>query len=94
MSVQGYDKGFERERFAFARVRVLRELADGRTEREIGERNQVSYAGFRSLVEDLKFITGCRDVWEMGRWWRENRASWLAGCEHQAGAVREEGYGA
>jgi len=93
VSVQGYDKGFEWERFTFARVRVLRELADGRTEREIGERNQVSYSGVRSTVEDLKSITGCGDVREMGRWWRENRAAWLAWCEHQAGVGSEEGYG-
>ncbi len=51
----------------------------------------MTYAGARSLVEDLKNITGYRDVREIGRWWRDNREAWLAWCACQAGLVGEEG---
>jgi DNA-binding CsgD family transcriptional regulator len=66
MSAQGNETVFEWERLTYARLRVLRELADGRTLSEIAERNQVSYDGVRSVVEDLKEITGCADVRAMG----------------------------
>lgn len=69
------------DRITFARARLLRELADGRTEREAAEALQMSYAGVRSCVEVLKEITGCRDVREMGRWWRANRALWRRWCD-------------
>ena len=65
------------ERLTFSRVRVLRELAEGRTEREIAQRLQMTYNGVRSHVQDLKDLTGCRDVRELGRWWRRNGPRWL-----------------
>ena len=92
MSGDDCGSGFDWGSITSARARLLRELADGRTQHEICERNQMTYAGVRSLVEDLKAITGCRDVRELGRWWRENRAAWIAWCGRQAGVVGEEGY--
>ena len=91
MSVQGGEIVFDWDSITYARARLLRELADGRTEREIGERLLMTYAGARSLVEDLKTITGYRDVREIGRWWRDNRAVWVTWCGQQAGLAREEG---
>ena len=92
MSVQGSDTGFDWSTITSARAPQLTLLADGRTEREIGERLQITYASVRSLVEDLKGIAGQGSVREIGRWWRENRAAWLAWCAAQAGMVGEEGY--
>jgi len=73
------------DRITFARARVLRELADGRTEREIAEKLTMSYSGVRSQVEVLKALTGCHDVREIGRWWRVNRESWRLWCDEAGG---------
>jgi DNA-binding CsgD family transcriptional regulator len=73
------------ERLTVARVRVLAELAEGRTEREGAERLGVSYPGFRSQVDDLKTIVGCGSVRELGRWWRVNRRGWHAWIGHMGG---------
>ncbi len=91
MSAQGCEIVFDWDSITCARARLLRELANGRTEREIGERLLMTYAGVRSQVEDLKNITGHRDVREIARWWRDNRADWMAWCGQQAGLAREEG---
>lgn len=56
-----------------SRARVLRELADDRTEREAAERLGMSYNGVRSIVEELKAKTGQPDVRALRRWWRANR---------------------
>lgn len=89
MSTQHHD-AFDWERITFARARVLREIADGRTEREVADRLQVAYSTGRSHVAELKGLTGSRDVRELGRWWRNHRSAWLAWCVAQAGAVVEE----
>ena len=60
-----------------ARARVLRELSEGWKEREAAVRLGMTYNGVRSHVRDLKGITGCEDVDELGRWWRANRKGWL-----------------
>jgi len=93
MSVQGGEP-FNWERITFARARVLREIEDRRTEREIAGNLQMTYNGVRSQIDELKLITGCGDLRALGRWWRDNRDAWLAWCERQAGSVRERGAGA
>ena len=60
------------------RAEVLRELAEMRTEREVADILGVSLTTVRSHVEDLKAITGCDTVREMGRWWLSNRQGWAA----------------
>ena len=90
MSVQGGDP-CDWEWFTFARVRLLRDLADGRTEPEVARRLSMSYHSVRSQVEDLKAKTECESVRELGRWWRDHRCDWQAWCERQAGLLREEG---
>lgn len=92
MSVQTNQEFFDWESVTFARARMLALLADGRTEREVGVRLQITYDSVRSLVEALKTITGHRDVREIGRWWREKRGAWLAWCEEQAYLPKDEGY--
>jgi DNA-binding NarL/FixJ family response regulator len=91
MSIEGHDEFCDWEWFTFARARILRELADGRTEVQAAARLGISYQSVRSQVEDLKAKTGLTDVREMGRWWRKDRVAWLAWCERQAGIVEEEG---
>lgn len=81
------------ERLTFARVRLLRELEDRRTLHEVAELLGISYNGVRSCVNELKVITGCSDVRELGRWWRQFRGPWLAWCERQAGQLNRTGYG-
>jgi hypothetical protein len=66
-------------------VRVLRELADDRTEREAAERLRVAYASVRSAVQVLKCYTGCESVHDLRRWWRQNRESWAEWLLEQGG---------
>ena len=80
------------ERVTFARMRVLRELDEGRTEREAAERLHISYERVRSHVEDLKDLTGCRSVRELARWWRANRDDWHEWIGQEAGIVPRKGY--
>lgn len=70
-----------------SRARVLRELADIRSEREGAERLGISYSGFRSIVGDVKRFTGHSDVREIGRWWSEMRPDWLAWMAKQGATV-------
>jgi DNA-binding NarL/FixJ family response regulator len=70
----------------YRRVQLLRCLADGLTEREAAERLGVKLTSVRSQVEDIKDVTGCESVRELGRWWRSSRSDWLAFCERLGGA--------
>ena len=72
---------------SFRRAEILRELADGRTEREAAHVLGVELSTVRSHVEELKGITGCASVRELGRWWRANRPGW-AGFVLELGGVR------
>lgn len=85
MGIQGVEGSFER--LTVARVRVLRELEDGRTEREIAARLCMTYHGVRSHVEDLKALTGCQNVRDLGRWWRLNRTAWHVWLAREAGVA-------
>jgi len=87
MGIEGLDGASGLESFTLARVRVLRGLAEGRTEREIAECLHMTYHGVRSHFEVLKELTGCGDVRELGRWWRENRGDWHARLAREAGIV-------
>ena len=75
-------------RITARRAEVLRDLADGYSGREIAARIGLTHSGLRSHVEALKEITGCSSTRELGRWWREHRASWLAQMSEQAGVAR------
>ena len=68
-----------------SRVRVLRELADDRSEREAAETLGITYDGVRSITEAIKDQTGLGSVRELRRWWRQNRGVWLAWVAEQAG---------
>ncbi len=59
------------------RVELLRHLADFRNEPYAAEQMSISVSGVRSHVEDLKIITGCESVADLGRWWLANRHAWL-----------------
>ena len=78
------------DQLTFSRVRVLTALEDGRTQREAAARIGITLNGARSIVDDLKQITGCPDVKELARWWRRNRSGWLAWCCEQAGLPQED----
>lgn len=71
--------------FTFTRVRILSALADLRSEREIADENGISYRTVRGHVEELKNMIGCRDVRELGRWWRHRAPDWHRWCAEQAG---------
>ncbi len=88
MAIQGQGQ-VDYDWLTASRARVLRELADDRTEREVADRLGVSYHGLRSIVEDLKAKTGEPDVRALRRWWRANRGPWLAWWAEQAGASAE-----
>lgn len=61
----------------FRRAQVLRELADGYSETEAASHLGISVSGFRATVQQLKDLTGCTGVRELGRWWRANRDIWI-----------------
>jgi hypothetical protein len=65
------------EWITYSRVRVLRELAAFRTEREIAANLGITYDGIRSVVEDVKRYTGLGTVREIGRWWLEEAPLWM-----------------
>jgi DNA-binding CsgD family transcriptional regulator len=71
-----------------SRARVLRELADDRTEREAAERLGVAYASVRSAVQVLKRYTGCESVHDLRRWWRQTRESWAEWLLEQGGVSK------
>jgi hypothetical protein len=77
------------EWFSYRRVRVLRELAQFRTEREGAASLGIAYTSFRGTVQEVKNKTGLHDVREIGRWWLAERPKWLAWVAKQGGLSRE-----
>lgn len=71
------------DRFTFARVRVITAIEDRLTEHQAAERLDMTYNGLRSVVDELKAMTGCGDLRELGRWWAERREQWLEYCRQQ-----------
>ena len=90
MVIQGLNQA-DYEWLTPSRLRVLRELTDDIPEREIANRLKMTYAGVRSIVEELKNKTGLRSVRDVRRWWRENRGLWAEWVLAQGG-VNKEGY--
>ena len=80
----------EWDRITFVKARVLAGLEDQQTEQRVADGLNVALSTVRSQVEELKAITGCPDVREIGKWWRRNRADWAAWCERQAGMGPDE----
>lgn len=68
------------------RAWVLRELADGHSLHATAARLNLTYNGVRSHVQDLKVITGCESVSELGRFWRRYRGDWLRFMAASGGA--------
>ncbi|GMV86472.1 MAG: hypothetical protein AMXMBFR80_23270 [Dehalococcoidia bacterium] len=54
-----------------------RALAHGRTERAAAEALGLQIEGFRSVVRELKEITGLNSTRDLGEWWRRNMGAWL-----------------
>lgn len=80
-------------RITVPRVLVLAELAAFHTEREAARNIGISTDGLKSHVRDLKDITGCCSVRELGAWWVENRWRWLdVMAEFATGADRARGH--
>lgn len=75
-----------------ARLRVLGELADNRTEAEIAARLGMKYNTVRGIVAEIKNHTGLNDVREIGRWWRSERPKYVLWVAKQAGvSLKVEG---
>ncbi len=75
------------ERLTLRRVLLLRELADGFSEREAAERLGMPYPTVRSMAAELQEITGIGSGRELGRWWRRARGEWLAAMSAAAGGL-------
>lgn len=69
------------------RAQVLGALAEGYRLSEVADRLNLSYNGVRSHVFYLKTFTGCGDVSELGRFWRDHRMEWVR-HQLQAAGVR------
>lgn len=79
------DEQVDWEKISFVKARVLAGLEDQQTEQRIADGLNVAVSTTRHHVEEeLKATTGCGDVRELGKWWRQNRTAWLAWCERQA----------
>jgi DNA-binding NarL/FixJ family response regulator len=65
---------------------ILRELAEGRSMREIAEALGIAVTGVRSHVQRIKALTGCHDVRDLGRLWRRHRVDW-AHAQLRAGGI-------
>ena len=89
MSVKSRDS-FDWKQITPAKAKVLAGLEDQQTEQRIAARSNVALSTIRTHVRELKDIVGCHDVRELGKWWRQNRAGWVAWCEQQAGLGTDE----
>lgn len=87
VAIQGRDQaGYDW--LTASRARVLRELADDRTQREAAERLGLSYTTIRSAVQVLRGYTGCENVHDLRRWWRQNREPWADWLLEQGGVSK------
>ena len=73
------------QRITGRRAEILRELADGYSEREVAGRLGIELSTVRSHTEDLREITGSASLRDLGRWWRAHRTQWLDLLREQAG---------
>jgi len=67
------------------RAEVLRELADGKTAREIADTLDITVSGVRSHIEFLRNSTYCWSSRELGRWWLQHRCRWVTVMSEVAG---------
>lgn len=55
---------------------VLKEIAEGQTQRQVALTLGLTVAGVRSHVDDLKRVTGCETSRDLARWRRAERECW------------------
>lgn len=79
----------EFEWITWSRVRVLRELSEFRTAREIAVSLSMSYDGVRSIIRDIKVETQLSSVRDIGRWWSATAPHWLSWAAQQGGVTDE-----
>ena len=60
------------------KAELLALFADLRTQAYAAGRMGITVSGVASQVEDLKALTGCDSVAELGRWWLAHREAWVA----------------
>lgn len=60
------------------KAELLALFADLRSQAYAAERMGITVSGVASQVEDLKTLTGCDSVAELGRWWLAHRDAWVA----------------
>ena len=73
------------ERLTVRRVRILRQLAEGRTEPEIARETGVELSTVHSSIDELRDVVGEPSGRGLGRWWRENGADWAEWILAEAG---------
>jgi hypothetical protein len=73
----GYSGNEVFARLTVRRVAALGQLAHGRTEREAAEALGLQIEGFRSVVRELKDLTGLNSTRDLGEWWRGNMGAWF-----------------
>ena len=78
------------QRFAYAKIQLLRGLADNRSERQIADDSGIAYATARWHIAQLKALTGCHDVGELARWWRIHAEDWRRWSAALAGLDQRE----
>jgi hypothetical protein len=84
----GYSGNEVFARLTVRRVAALGQLAHGRTEREAAEALGLQVEGFRSVVRELKEITGLNSTRDLGEWWRGHMGAWF---EYLSSIARGEG---
>lgn len=69
------------------RAELLALFADLRSQTYAAEQMSITVSGVASQVENLKALTGCDSVAELGRWWLAHREAWVALHSRVAGVA-------
>lgn len=78
------------DQITMRRAQVLRELAEGRTQRQVAATLGLTVSGVRSHVDDIMRATRFNNSRDVARWWRAERACWVRHMAHAAGCQSEQ----
>ena len=59
------------------RAEILREVSNGRTNREIASHLGTTESSVSSQLQSLFHFTGCRNRTQLAAWWLANHAKWI-----------------
>lgn len=72
-------------RISRRKAQILTAIARRATQKEIAVLLVVAFDTVHTHVEQLKDITGCRSMAQLGNWWEQHRRPWVAYYARAAG---------